>query len=133
MDETHAPETPRGLKETMGAENIGFQKGRSILNTAVHMSFRREVNDRVEPMLKDFMDSPLVSDVATHKVISVILCNLHKVFDVSRVGKLVEVKEFDIGPIVQYIPHKIRTYEASSAGNEDFHSVSPQHNLSYYI
>jgi len=109
----------------MGAENIGFQKGRSILNTAVHMSFRREMNDRVEPLLKDFIDSPLVSDVATYKVISVILCNLDKVFDVSGVGKFVEVEEFEIGPIVQDIPHKIRTDEAGSAGNEDFHSVSP--------
>jgi hypothetical protein len=97
------------------------------------MSLRSEVNDCVELMFKDVIDSPLVGDVATYKVISVILCDLDKVFGVSGVGKFVEVEEFDIGPIVQDMPHKIRTDEAGSAGNEDFHSVSPKHKLNHYI
>src|SRR5215469_2672453 len=98
MDEAHVLETPRQLEETMGAENVGFQKWRSILNTAIHMRFRSKMNDRVEPVLKDFIDRSLVGNVATHEVISGILCDLHEVFDVSCVGKLVEVKDFDIAP-----------------------------------
>jgi hypothetical protein len=124
MDEAHILETPRQLEETMGAENVGFQKWRSILNTTIHMRFRSKVNDRVEPVLKDFIDRSLVGNVATHEVISGILCDLHEVFDVSCVGKLVEVKDFDIAPGVEQIPHKIRTDKSRSTGNEDFHADS---------
>src|SRR6516165_3325113 len=83
VDEPHAMKTPRRLKEAMGAEDIGFEKGRSILNTAIHMSFRSKVNDRVELVLKDFIDDPLVGNVTTYEVISGILFNLHEIFDVS--------------------------------------------------
>ena len=114
----------------MGAENIRFKKGRSIINTPIHMSFRRKVNDRVEPALKEFIDGRLVGNVTTYEVISVILCNLHEIFDVPRVGKLVEVEEFDIAPDVEQIPHKIRTNKAGSAGNEDFHDHSSPQNTS---
>jgi hypothetical protein len=104
--------------------SIGFQKGKSILDAAIHMSLRRKVNGHVEPASKDFIDGRLVGNVATYEVISVILCNLHQDFDVTRVGKPVEVEEFDIAPGMQQIPYKLRTYKAGSAGDQDFHSDS---------
>src|ERR1700741_192611 len=88
------------------------------------MGFRSKVNDRVEFALKYFAHCLLVGNVAAHEVIAGILGNIRQTFYVTRVGKLVEVKEFDIAADLKQIAHKIRTDKAGSAGNEDFHVPS---------
>src|ERR1700741_1881748 len=80
------------------------------------MGFRSKVNDRVEFALEYFVHCLLVGNVAAYEMIAGILGNIRQTFYVTRVGKLVEVEEFDIAADLQQIADKIRTDKAGSAG-----------------
>lgn len=114
---------PDRLQEALRAKNVGFEEGVSVLNAAIYVSFRGEVNNGVESPREKLINCSAVGDIATDKLIAGIIRKIGQVFRVGGVGELVEIKDFDVRATRQQVTDEVGTDEACAARDEDLHAA----------
>src|SRR5215471_1142814 len=86
VDEPEPWIMPCRFEEAMSAENIGLEKRGSILDAAVHVSLRSEVNHGVKGVGEEMLNPVPVANVTANKAIPGIFSAVQQVFRVARVG-----------------------------------------------
>ncbi len=107
----------------MGAENIGAEKRRSILNAAVDMGLCGKMDHGVKVSAEKFGNGSPVGDVASNERVPLVLCDVGQILRVACVGQLVEIEDFDVAAGVQEKANEISADKAYTA--RDQNSQSP--------
>ena len=108
------------LEHGQGADDIGAGEGERILDGAVHMGFRREVDDAVHVVFGDDLQHRVeVADVGLDKGVVGLFLDILEVRKVAGIGQLVQVDDPVIRIIVHEQPHDMAADETGSAGDQD--------------
>src|SRR5574337_509433 len=78
------------LQHDLCPEYIRFYEGPCILDASIDMRLSRKVDQRVEPILQQFVHQQGVADTPLDKTVSGIAFNICEVLEVAGVGQLVE-------------------------------------------
>ncbi|MNN65112.1 hypothetical protein D3C81_1805920 [compost metagenome] len=115
------PIGPSGLKQAVGADNIGLDKVRRAIDGAIDMGFGSQVHDRVrlEPC-QHCADGGLIADVGLHELIASVGGNAAQRLQIAGVGQLVQVEHFMFG-VPDQMANQRRTDKAGTAGDENAH------------
>jgi len=109
-----------GLQHGQGADDVGLREGEGVLDGAVHMGFRREVDDAAHLVFGDDLQYRVkVADVGLDKGVVGLVLDIPEVREVAGIGQLVQVDDPVIRILVHEQPHDVAADEAGTAGNED--------------
>ena len=110
----------RRLEHRQGAQDIGLREGEGILDRAVHVALRGQVDHSVRPFLPHQPVHPFeVADVHLHETVVRTALDVPEVGKVAGVGKLVKVDDHILGIPVDEKAHHMASYEARAAGDYD--------------
>src|SRR5258707_15622911 len=110
------------LQQTPRSFNVGAHERGRIVNTAVDMAFRGKMDHCVATF--GGFGNFRIANVHAEELHAADLQNSFKVFQVSRVSKLVKDHQLIGWVIAQHSVNKIRAYESRSSGHQDLHSRS---------
>src|ERR1700719_2823460 len=96
VDETSLGKVAGCFQQAPGADNVGLEKGGSVLDAAIHMRLRGEVHHGFKPVAEQFSDCRTVGDVTANEVVARIMRDVREAFRVDCVGQLVEIDDFDV-------------------------------------
>jgi hypothetical protein len=109
----------RGFEQNEGADDVGFDEGRRVVNRTIHVRFRREVHDAVRLMIaKQRLHRFAVGDVGLHEPDARIAQRLRQIRRVSRISQLVENDEPRTG-LRQRTAHEVRADESGAPRNDE--------------
>ena len=115
----------RRLQKTVGAHNIGLDKGLRTRDRAVNMAFRGKVQHPVRLLCRhDIGHRGLVADIELQQLVTRAGGDLCQRLQVRRISQLVDHHDVVIG-IGMQPAHKCRSDKASAAGDYGFHIVNP--------
>ena len=101
------------------ANNVGLDEIFRAVDRAIHMAFRRKVNDGARPMLRQQLaNQSRIADIATHENKLRIILEGSEVFQVARVGQLVQADDGLILPR-KPVQDKIRADKSGTACNQN--------------
>jgi len=107
------------LQQIDRAHHIGLDKDFRIVDGAVHMGFRREVDDAFRIVfLQQGADQGGVADIALHKHMAGILLNPLQILQIAGIGQFVQIDNLDVRMLLQHVVHEVRTDEAGAAGDK---------------
>ena len=117
---------PAGIHQVSRAHDIGPQENIRILNAAVHMAFRREVDHRVRLfLLKQGENSLPVTDVGFAEPEIRIARYRLQGGQVSRVGQLVHADDPVLRMLLQVVVDIVSADEPRTAGHDNRHNSTP--------
>jgi len=114
------------------AEDVGPHKRSGVLNTAIDVALRREVDDSLHtlPELGDRSpDGLTLGDVAPDELVAGMACQVGQIGQVAGVGEGVEVDDRDIPFGFQDVTDEIAADEAAAAGDKEGSHEFPNENL----
>ena len=112
------PVLPAGIHHHRRAQNISLQEDARILNGAVHMALRREVDHDVRMLLLEQLIHRLpVADVRLHKAEIRVVHDALQGAQVSGIGQLVQTDDPIIRILPQHVENKIASNKTGSAGD----------------
>ncbi|KAF5031337.1 hypothetical protein DSECCO2_628790 [anaerobic digester metagenome] len=94
------------FQQVEGAHDVGPGEGKGIGDGTVHVTFGRQVDDAVDPVL--FKHAPHlvgVADIGFDEPVVGLLLNIVQVGQVAGVGELVEVHDAVVGIAGHHQPH----------------------------
>ena len=115
------------LQQVDGAHHVALHKDLGVLDGAVHMALGSKVDDVVEIVLcKQALHQLLVADIALHEHMAGVALHVLQVFQIARVGQLIQIDQQDLRVFFEHIVHKVGTDKTGTAGDQiGFHrSVS---------
>ena len=115
------------LQQVDSAHHVALHKDLGVLDGAVHMALGGKVDDIVEIVLcKQALHQLLVADVALHEHMAGVALHVLQVFQIARVGQLIQIDQQDLRVFLEHIVHKVGTDKTGTAGDQiGFHrSVS---------
>ena len=118
-----------GVKQHARADDIRLQEDLRILDGAVDMRLRREVDDDVRLLLlEDAVDRTAVCDVRTDELEIILLHRTFKRLEVARVRQLVDADDAVARMLLEHVVNEVRANEAGTAGHDNRHKI---HSLDY--
>ena len=88
------------------------------------MAFRSEVDNIVEVVfLKQRSHQLLIADVTLHKHMARVALHALEVFQISRIGQLVEIDEQNVVIFLQHVVNKVGADKAGATSNQIFFHV----------
>lgn len=109
---------PGGLEEGKGAVDIGAEEGLGAVDRAVDVTLSGEVDDRAGfVLLEKARDERNVADVALDKGVGRIGLHGSEIFEVSRIGELVQIDDRAVA-LREPLQYEIRPDESRSTGYE---------------
>ena len=115
------------LQQVDGAHHVALHKDLGVLDGAVHMALGGKVDDVVKIVLcKQALHQLLVADIALHEHMAGVALHVLQVFQIARVGQLIQIDQQDLRVFFEHIVHKVGTDKTGTAGDQiGFHrSVS---------
>ena len=115
------------LQQVDSAHHVALHKDLGVLDGAVHMALGGKVDDVVEIVLcKQALHQLLIADVALHEHMAGVALHVLQVFQIARVGQLIQIDQQDLRVFFEHIVHKVGTDKTGTAGDQiGFHrSVS---------
>ncbi|CWO20839.1 Uncharacterised protein [Neisseria meningitidis] len=114
------PISTRRFQKRVSTNNIGFDKCRRPINTAVDMAFCCQVHHRIRLVLgKHTIQCCAVANIDLLKRIARMMGHRFQRFQIARVGQFVEVDDGILG-VSDNMTDNGRTDKARAAGNKDF-------------
>ena len=116
-----------GVHQRGRADDVGLEEDARVLDGAVHVALRREVDDDVGMLLfKELVYALAVADVQLHKAEVRVVHHGGEGREVARVGQLVQADDPIVRIRVQHVEYEVGTDESGAAGNDDRHfSILP--------
>src|SRR5438132_251578 len=114
---------PRPLEQDLRAEDVGPQEHRGVLDAAVDVALRREVNDRIDARLEEPEHGFAVGDVAVHEAVARRRPHRLQVGEVPRVGEHVERRYFDARMVGDLVANEVRADEPGAARHQELHET----------
>lgn len=123
------------LQQRERAHHIRLGKRERILDTPIHMTFSRQVDDAVNLLiLHQLVERIEVADVHLHKLIVRFVLHILQVGEVARISQLVQIDDFVLGILVHEKANHVAANEARTASDDnvslEFHNVK---HYSFYI
>src|SRR5579863_1531547 len=109
-----------GLKQIVRAVDIGAHEGRSILNAAIDVALRGEVDDGIAPA--DLLRDGGIADIHLHKMAMASAQLGFKVREIARVGELVEDNQLPVRMLGDGLVNEVGADESRTAGNKQLHA-----------
>ena len=114
-----------GIHQRGCADDVCLQENAGVINTAVHMGFRGEIDNHFRMLfLKQGENGFPVADVRPDKAETGIVHNRFQGGQVSRIGELVQADNPVFRILVQQVKDIVGTDEAGAAGNDGGHGNS---------
>ena len=111
-----------GVEQHARADDIRLQENLRILDGAVDMRLRREVDDDVRLLLlEDAVDRPTVCDVRADELEVLLLHRALERLEVARIRQLVDADDAVTRMLLEHVVDEVRTNEAGTAGHDDIH------------
>lgn len=111
-----------GVEQHARADDVRLQEDLRILNGAVDMRFRCEVNDDVRLLLlEDAVDRPAVCDVRADELEVLLLHRILERLEVARIRQLVDADDVVTRMLLEHVVDEVRANEAGTAGHDDIH------------
>ncbi len=116
---------PAGIHQNLGAENVGLQEDTGILNAAVNMGFRREVDNDVGLLLcEETVHRRPVTDVRPDEAEVRLVHDGRQGRYVPRVGELVQADDAPAGMDLEHMEDEVGADKPGPAGDDDGHGSS---------
>ena len=107
------------------AHYIGLQKDAGVLDRAVHVGFRRKVDDDLGLLfLKELLHAFSVTDVQLYKAEVRMLHYRLQCGEIARICETVHTDDPVFRVLVEHIKNKVGTDKPGSSGNNDIHDSS---------
>ena len=107
------------LQQRQRPHHVGACKGKRILDAAVHVTLRRQVNDAVHVIqLHQLLHLLVVADVRLYEHIVRLVLNVLQVRQVSRIRQLVQVDDTVLRILVHEQAHHVAANKSGTAGNQ---------------
>jgi len=114
-----------GVEQHARADDIRLQEDLRILDGAVDMRLRREVDDDIRLLLlEDAVDRLTVCDVRANELEVLLLHRPFKRLEVARVRQLVDADDAVIRMLLEHVVDEVRANEAGTAGHDNRHKNS---------
>lgn len=115
-----------GVEQHTRADDIRLQEDLRILDGAVDMRLRREVDDDVRLLLlEDAIDRTAVCDVRADELEVLLLHRRLERLKIARIRQLVDADDAVTRMLLEHVVDKVRTNEAGTAGHDDIHIYFP--------
>ena len=114
---------PGGIEEALGAEHVGPQERRRVVDRPIHVALGREVDDRIEPPLRDKLEDRCpVRDVSLHETVSWVACQVSQIVRVAGVRQGVQVRDRNVRVSLELETHEVGPDEPAASRHQDpFH------------
>ena len=100
-----------------GADDVGLDEILGAVDRAIHVAFRRKVDDGARPGFREQLAHQLrIADVAMYENVARIIFEGREVFQIARVGQLVQA-DYAFSALRKPIEDKIRADKARTAGH----------------
>ena len=110
----------RGLQQAERAHDVGLGEGERVLDAAIDMGFRREVDDAIDLLvLHQLVDAVEVADVHPDELVVGFVLDILQIGQVAGVGQLVQVDDSVIGVFVHEEANNMAADEAGAAGDDE--------------
>ena len=114
-----------GVEQHARADDIRLQKNLRILDGAVDMRLRREVDDDVRLLLlKDAVDGLTVRDVRADEFEVLLLHRRLERLEIARIRQLVDADNAVARMLLEHVVDKVRSNKASTACHDNCHKNS---------
>ena len=111
-----------GVKQHARADDIRLQEDLRILDGAVDMRLRREVDDDIRLLLlEDAVDRTAVCDVRADKFEVLLLHRRLERLEVARIRQLVDADDAITRMLLEHVVDEVRTNEAGTASHNNRH------------
>lgn len=115
-----------GIEQHARADDIRLQENLRILNRAVDMRLRREIDDDIRLLLlKNAVNRLAVRDIRTDELEVLLLHRALKRLEIARIRQLVDADNAVRRMLLEHIVNKIRTNKPGPAGHNNIHVDSP--------
>ena len=115
-----------GVHQYGRADDVGLQKDARILDGAVDVALRREVDDDVGMLLlEEFVDRLAIADVRLHEAEVGVIHHAPERGQIARIGELIQTHDAIIGILFEDMENKIAADKPRPAGDEDGHCGFP--------
>ena len=115
-----------GVEQHARADDIRLQEDLRILDGAVNMRLRREVDDDVRLLLlEDAVDSLTVRDIRADELEVLLLHRRLKRLKIARIRQLVDADDAVARMLLEHVVDEVRTNEAGTAGHDNVHIGFP--------
>ena len=114
-----------GVEQHARADDIRLQEDLRILDGAVDMRLRREVDDDVRLLLlEDAVDRLTVCDVRANELEVLLLHRPFKRLEVACIRQLVDADDAVTRMLLEHVVDEVRANEAGTAGHDNCHKNS---------
>ena len=114
------------LQQVDRAHHVALHKNFGVLDGAVHMALGGKVDDVIEIVLcEQALDQLLVADIALHEHMAGVALHILQVFQIARVGQLIQIDQQDLRVFFEHIVHKVGTDKTGTAGDKIFFHKFP--------
>ena len=114
-----------GVEQDARADDVRLQEDLRILDGAVDMRLRREVDDDVRLLLlEDAIDRTAVCDVRADELKVLLLHRCLERLEVARIRQLVDADDAVIRMLLEHVVDEVRANEAGTAGHDNRHKNS---------
>ena len=111
-----------GVEQHARADDVRLQEDLRILDGAVDMRLRREVDDDVRLLLlEDAVDRTAVCDVRADELEVLLLHRILERLEVARIRQLVDADDVVTRMLLEHVVDEVRANEAGTAGHDDIH------------
>ena len=118
MEAAHAP-AEAGVQQDLDPQDVGPQEQAGVLNGAVHMALRREVDDDIRPVRRENRKNPFpVRDVPPHHPDVRPRHGRLQRADIARVGQAVQAQDPVLRVAGQLVVDEMGADEARAAGHQ---------------
>ena len=118
-----------GVEQHARADDVRLQEDLRILDGAIDMRLRREVDDDVRLLLlEDAVDRPTVCDVHADELEVLLLHRPFKRLEIARIRQLVDADDAVTRMLLEHVVDEVRANEAGTAGHDNRHKI---HSLDY--
>ena len=110
------------------ADDVRLQENLRILDRAVDMRLRREIDDDVRLLLlKDTVDGLAVCDVRADELEVLLLHRRLERLEVARIRQLIDTNDAVSRMLLEHVIDKVRANESSATCYDNCHFINPLH------
>ena len=116
------------LEKRQRAHHISTRKGERVLDTAVHMTFCRQMNDSINPVFcKYLLHLFKITDIRLDKGIIRSIFDILQICQIAGIGQFIQIDNVVIGIFGNEQANHMRSYKTSTSCNQNI----LQHHVKY--